>query len=603
MEKVSLYLKKLLALAFSSAIYSSLVVYLQPDLLIGFIVIGWAAFLLFAYLDFKITGEKPRFLFGMNNSDTFLNKKGGFWNLFKWIVNSLGFLYDLIVWAIWGVYLLFVLFVDYIMLLKTIVFWIIYAVIWFIRQLFPPFIFIFKMVMHYMVNWSWWIYQLAFRNMKVSVNNTFYFIALWGAIPALFIVFLFYAISQIAGIPELTAISAVFALIPLVWSFAEISTLRIEQREKEGYFTARYQFRNGFEAVKSVLFYLGLIIGLIVIEIVLNMVGWIPNLSMSLFGISLNLNMAISLVLVFLAVIIAFAGSILPTHIVYTPLNENEFGSHLAFLQVIGKKFLRYLFVWPSATLFGGFLLVIPIVVMLLAYTVTDSLKDVVLGVRIEKLQEKAAEKHALEAYPFEKQIEVVKMYQNVPLLAPVYFEKTIGATGRIRNLETEIENAKEQLEERKLEYNQDIREISARLEGVRSEGESSSVFNEVNQLTSRRLDLEETFLAWEKNQQECIAFMNFDLKGEKRVRAQMPVLYLFAGIFFAIFGGLVFAVFVAYIGNVFFELYAFREDDKPTKWCQTVAEIKEKDSNQPLLGFTLLVIIAVLVVIGYLVL
>ncbi len=176
MEKVTLYVKKILALLFSFAPLA-FAIYGEFDFTpFSFILFIAGSFLFFAFLNFKITDEKPKFLFGLTQSDAFLTKKGGFWNLFKWIVNSLGFLYDLIVWAIWGVYLLFMLIVDFILLIKFVVYWIIHAIIWFIRQLFPPFIFLFKMFVHYIINWSWWIYQVTFRNMRISVNKNFYFI-------------------------------------------------------------------------------------------------------------------------------------------------------------------------------------------------------------------------------------------------------------------------------------------------------------------------------------------------------------------------------------------------------------------------------------------
>jgi hypothetical protein len=114
--------------------------------------------------------------------------------------------------------------------------------------------------------------------------------------------------------------------------------------------------------------------------------------------------------------------------------------------------------------------------------------------------------------------------------------------------------------------------------------------------LTSERLDLEEEFFNWEVHQKECIATMKADLQELKRVRTQMPILYLFVGVMFALFGGLVVAVLVAYLGNLSYELYNMREDGTSTYWCQTIREIGEKNPNQPLLGFTLLAMIGGLV-------
>jgi hypothetical protein len=591
MEKVTLYIRKILALILAGTVFAAASRLAIFNSEFATILLAAGCFLLFAFLDFRITGEKPRFLFGLNQSDTFLNKKGGFWNLFKWIVNLFGLAYDLLTWSLWGVFLLFVLFADLLLLIKTIVYWIIHALIWLLRQLFPPFVFLFKMILHYLVNWAWWIYQAAFRNMKISVNLNFFIIALWGTVPALFIVFLFYAIGQIAGVPQLALISVVFAIIPLVWSYGEIAALRFEQRERENHTAVRAAYRNGFDAVRSVLFYLLVALVLVVTTIIMNLLGWIPNISMSLLGISLNINMAISLLLIFLTVIIFFSASILPTHILYKPEHDNNLASSLGFLRVIARRFLRYTFSSVPSALFGSLLLVIPLLVMLLAFNITEKVKDNILQVRIEKLSGNANAMESLDAYRTDIKVKRLQRYQEVPLMAPVYFEELRNGA-QLRSINDEIGQAGDQLEIRRAAFEKEVASINAEIERVKTlqvEGERSGG---IAMLSSERLDLEEEYFKWEAHQRECIATMKADLQEMKRVRTQMPVLYLFVGVMFALFGGLVVAVLVAYLGNLSYELYNMRENGTSTYWCQAIREIGEKSPNQPLLGFTLLAMI-----------
>ncbi len=591
MEKVSLYVKKILALILSSSVFYLAGLSGITPTKTHLILIAAVAFLLFAYLDFRISGEKPRFLFGMNQSDTHLNKKGGFWNLFKWILNLFGFLYDLAVWSVWGAYLVFVLLADFLLLIKTIFYWIIHAVIWFIRQLFPPFVFIFRMAMHYLVNWSWWIYKVTVKNVRITVNRNFYFIALWGTIPALFIIFLFFAMGQLVGIPQLVVLSSVFALIPLVWSYGEISAWRFEQREKDNYTSVRSSFRNGFDAVRSVLFYLIIVLIMIVLELILNLVGWIPNLSMSLLGISLNLNMAISVVLIILAVIISFAGSILPTHILYRPEHENDLTSSLAFLLVICKRCLRYFFSGFPAALFGSLLLVIPLIFLFLAFNLTDSVKNGIMDKRIEQLENRTFEE-PLDAYAAELTLERLDIYKNIPLQASDYFADLRNSANQVKEAESEINYSEKQIGIRKASFDSEIARLNNLIAKAKAVIGTDSVTEEIALYNAESLDLEESYQNWESVQKENISKRELDIREIKSKRSQMPILYLFAGILFAVFGGLVIAVFVAYIGNVYFELYDLREDDKPAYWCQTLTEFREKDPNQPLLGFTLLAII-----------
>lgn len=592
MEKVTLFVKEVLALLFSFSIIPLAVILWEPNTALLLLAGLPLAFLLFSVLNYKITGEKPKYLFGITQSDAHLTKKGGFWNLFKWIVNVLGFLYDLLVWIFWGVFLLFMLIVDIILFIKFVVYWIIHALIWFIRQLFPPFIFIFKMFMHYIINWFWWIYQVTFRNMKISVNKNFYFIALWGTIPALFIVFLFFAISQLVGIPELVAVSGIFALIPLVWSYGEIAALRYEDRSKEDYIKVKYAFRNGWDAVKSALFYLIIFLGLLILEIILNLMGWIPNLSMSFLGITLNLNMAISFMLVFLAVIVTFVDSILPTHILYHPEHENNLKSSLGLLKVIAQKFLRYIVAQVPMTFWAAVLLVIPIVVMALTFTLTENIKDNVLDAKIENLEVKSGTMDALDAHRTQLKIDRLKMYKEMPEKAPAHFGEISTSHSNVKEIKQDVVEAEELLISRAGKFEKDLAEINTAIELAKADTDNP---DQLSILSSDRLTLEEDYMSWEKQQKECIGFLQVDLKEQKGVRAQMPILYFFIGILFAVFGGIVLAVFFSYVGNVVFELYNMREDGKATYWCQTVTELKEKDGNQPLLGFTFLAIIAVL--------
>jgi len=611
MEKVTLYVKRILVLGLSFLVFvlaSLLINNNNPDAIsfvngnsgftfVDFVVLFFS-FLLFSYLSFRITGEKPRFLFGMNQSDSFLNEKGGFWNLFKWIVSLFGFMYDLLVWALWGVFQLFVVFAEVLLLIKEVLYWIIHALIWFIRQLFPPFIFMFKMFMHYVVNWIWWLYQVSVNNVKTSINSNFYFIALWGAVPALFIVFLFYAISQVVGIPGLTAISIVFALVPIVWSYGEIAALRYEQREGEEYPVVQSKFSNGFMAVRSVLFYLILIVIFLVAEIVLNLLGWIPNLSMSFLGITLNINMALSFLLVFLAVIISFAGGILPTYILHHPEHDNDLQSTLAFLKTLGNKFLRYIFIEPFNFLFGSILLIIPVLVMFAAFSLTEGIKDSVLEKRVDNLTENRINMSSIEDYRAGLKVERINMYREVPLMAPDYFRDLANSGTELQSIEGDILRLKDRMSTRKSQYDAEYAGLTSAINNVSQEPGGPAVSDQVERLTSERNQLQQDYVAWEASQEEKLVFAQEDMRELKRQRVQMPVLYFFMGVLFAVFGGIVFAVFIMYSGNVYYEIYALRVDGKPSKWVSTLNEMRRKDPKQPLLGFTFLVLVVTIIAV-----
>jgi H+/Cl- antiporter ClcA len=98
--------------------------------------------------------------------------------------------------------------------------------------------------------------------------------------------------------------------------------------------------------------------------------------------------------------------------------------------------------------------------------------------------------------------------------------------------------------------------------------------------------------MAWKTDRQLDIAKMKLKLKDEKGMIAQIPMVFLFTIIWLSLFVGIVLAVIMAYFGNVYYELYSFKEDGKPTYFRKIITDINNKDKNQPLLGFTLFAII-----------
>jgi len=85
---------------------------------------------------------------------------------------------------------------------------------------------------------------------------------------------------------------------------------------------------------------------------------------------------------------------------------------------------------------------------------------------------------------------------------------------------------------------------------------------------------------------------MKIDISDKKGFMYQLPLVFLLTIIWAAFFLGLILAFPISYFGNVYFELYNLKEDDKPTYFSQLLTEINSHNRNQPLLGFTLFVVI-----------
>ena len=107
---------------------------------------------------------------------------------------------------------------------------------------------------------------------------------------------------------------------------------------------------------------------------------------------------------------------------------------------------------------------------------------------------------------------------------------------------------------------------------------------------------MEEKARVYENFQQAEIGKLKSDIEYLDLKRKQFPILFFFGGLWLAIFGGMVLAFIIAYFGNVYHQVYIFRNDNEPSEWMKTIAQIKAKDSKQPLLGATLFIITGLLI-------
>lgn len=591
MDKTGLYIQKLIIffLVFILGIILSPLIkvyYLLPIL-----------FFTLAFLVSRITGQKPDFLFGLSESDEFINKKAGFWILFKWIIMLFGLVYELVAWTIFGVYLLFALILDFISLIKIIIYWIIHAILWFLKLFVPPIVFSFKMIIYYFFRWNWWIYKLSFRNLSKSLNRNFYYISLRGAVLMSFVILLFYGVGLLMGNPGIILLGAVFSVLPLVWSYGEISSLRLRNAEADSYSQVKIYFQSGFDAVRAVLGYFIIFLFLAFLEVLLNILGWIPNAGFSFMGLALNINTLASLILLFVFVVLIFAKLIMPPHVVYNKDFTSNFSNILVFIGVIGKRFLRYVFSGVSSAFFGIIILLIPALIVLLSVIITLNVKNSILDARIGMLSQRANVLEGLEKYKVSKEIDRMYYYKNFPQNVIDDFSGMKSMNSDIKNLKENIVLGEKEIASLNVEFTRSIDSLDNQISRTRNfsatDSTTMSILSQMEILKQSRL---ENFKKWKRDAELSIGKMKLELSDQKGLMIQLPIVFLFSLVWASFFLGLVLAFLVSYLGNVYFELYNFREDNNPTYFDQVISEIIHVDRNQPLLGFTLLAIIGLLV-------
>lgn len=586
MGEIYTYIKKLLALLVTLFAGFYLHRFLEYYFLVPLLLLTFSA------LVFQITNKKPPHLFDFKRTDQYYDK-GGLRDLLKLFITVFGVAYDIIIWAFWGVFLLFEVFTDILRLLKIISFWIVYAVLWLLKLFVPPIVIIFRLLIHYGVKWIWWIYQLAFKNMAPSVNRNYYFLALRGTIPAIFIAFVFYYFSLIIDLHGLAIVGLVLSVLPLAWSFGEIASVRSKNLQNEGFITIRNNFQNGIESVRSLLFYITFFVILFVVQLALNLTGWIPGSGISLLGVVINLNTFISILLILLLLIILFGILMIPTYRLYNYFRENTLSGSISFFSSVIKKGIQYILVLVPSAFFGILLLIIPTVLLVASFWLTYSLKNEVLDIRLNQLQEQQLEvDDELQAYEFGKNIEQIRYLKNLPhnLFQEMFNRNNLSY--KINNKNDDIRKEEEKLLRLEERTNNRLKALDDQI----AISESSANTEDAASLKEQKLLVNRTFNNQKADIETVISEYKIDLKYLQRKSQQIPVIFFLAGIWISLFGGMVLSFIIAYFGNVFYELYLFRNDGTPGYFKTIILHEKEQDGNQPLLGFSLLILVIIII-------
>ncbi len=395
------------------------------------------------------------------------------------------------------------------------------------------------------------------------------------------------------GNPGIFVLGAVFSVLPLVWSYGEISSLRFRKAEEDTFPQVKNNFRSGYDAVRAVLGYFIIFLFLALVEVLMNLLGWIPAAGFSFMGLALNINTLASLILLFVFVILVFAKLIMPPHVVY----NQDFISNLSgipvFIGVIGKRFLRYVFSGISSTFFGAVIALLPAIIVLLSVVITLNVKNSILDARISVLTQRSNFLTGLEKHKALREIERMHYFRNFPQNIITEFSGMKSMQEDIESMQENISMGEKEIARLSSEFSKGIdsldRVMNLLVNSSLTDSTSAYKYSEIEKLKNERTG---NFKNWKQNAELGISKLKVDVSDKKGMMIQLPIVFLLTLVWASFFLGLVLAFVVSYLGNVYFELYNFKEDQSPTYFRQVVSEIKSVDRNQPLLGFTLLLII-----------
>ncbi|MGD2035080.1 MAG: hypothetical protein PVF73_08495, partial [Bacteroidales bacterium] len=389
-------------------------------------------------------------------------------------------------------------------------------------------------------------------------------------------------------------IGFLLSLLPLTWSYGEIASLRARQMENDPYKKVKASFRNGIEAVRSILFYITLFVVFTLVQLGLNLLGWIPGSGVPLGSFVFNLNTFISLLLLFLCILIVMGVIVIPSYRIYVPFSESKLTHTWQLLGKIFKKLLQYIAVTVPSSVFSLVVTVIPLLIITGVTAFTLFLKTNVVEIKIENLKSKQTETpDPIAADAYQKQVEHLTDLQQFP--------RNIFQNMKHRaNLAAELLYAKEDVKTENEEYIESEENYEKRIGALENEIKLRQANNPADYtiagLKSEKELLEKQYGNYKKTKKTDIARLNSQISYLELKIKQIPVLFFIGGLWLVIFGGMVLSFAVSYLGNVYHRIYVFKDDGNKSYWTSAASQIRSANPKQPLLGGTLFLVTGLLI-------
>lgn len=585
MTKAYMYLRKIVALTITVTIFIILYRYNFP-IYISIPILT----LTFSIIVSKITGSSPKELFNFQRSEKFFNK-GGLRDLIRIPVVLFAFVQDVIVWAIWGIYQVFVLFTDTVYFIKELVFWILHAIIWFLKQLLPFWRIVYKMVLHYLIKWPWWIYKYAFRTIRKTYNWNILKISLTGTFITLFTFQAFYFLDVNFDMRGVVYIGVILALLPLSWVFGEISSIRGQKLMHVSYKDVKKRFRNGIESVRDILVFIALFVVLLLAEAGLDALGLIPNAGIIFLGITLNISFVINIMLLFLVVLIVFGTFVLPTYRLYNDFDQPNLKNIYKLFRHICRRSIQYVSGLIPATFFGAISSIPALIAVLIVLFLTIQGKDGLINIKIEKLyKEQAITTEQQNEYRIRKEISHLQYTKQFPLQILQEVEHRSLLEDELRGYKRDLEENEQVLQEHINSENTKLKVLS---DSIKKE-KQKQVLNvtRIEELEKKQSQTQSELNQFKQNKNIEISNNNIDIEFAHRKLKQLPWVFYLSGFFMVVASTLIFTIFFGYLGNFFYKSYLYRNDGTKAHWKTFISAEKEENKNQPLLSTTLNIIV-----------
>jgi len=360
--------------------------------------LGVVTTLLISLMPFSIMG----FLFARHRKEepsyliTFDRMKGlkNAWTLLLVLTAPLVFIYNVFVWTGYA-FVVFAQFISYILkkiyevlitpILKAIT-WLFNALLWvFINLFWIPVKMLGKSFYHYCILWLWDLYKTSFLSLKGTYNISRIRVAFIASFYALGIIGLAIYLAILTGYYPIGFIGVLVASLPLMKAYGTVTSMLHYNDDRE-------HSDHGSKVMRTVLNYVIVsIVSIVAIEVLL-LLSWIPDLGLVFLGFSINTNVFLSAIVILSLIVLFFAKSIFPNHLLYNDEATSMQESVTNYLYAIRDKGLQLMMSLIPGSLWTAFVLVIPVALIILSVSISDSFKIDTLTITANNIEEAIGE-------------------------------------------------------------------------------------------------------------------------------------------------------------------------------------------------------------------
>jgi hypothetical protein len=336
-------------------------------------LISLMPFSIMGFLFAKHRNEEPSYLIGFNRMDELNNA----WTLLLVITAPLVFIYNVFVWAGYA-FVVFAKFISY--LLRKIyefiiapilvaIRWLLNALLWlFINLFWIPIRILGKSFYHYFIIWIWDLYKTSFLSLHGTYNYGRLKVAFIAAFYALAIIGIGIYLAVFTNYAPIAIISFLVASLPLLKAYGTVTSMLHYNDDRD-------HSIHGIKVMKTALNYIiASIVAVLCIQLLL-MLSWIPDLGLIFLGISINTNVFLSAIVILSLIVLFFAQSVIPNHLLYSDESNSAQGSAKNYFSVIMDKGLQIIVSVVPGFIWTALALLVPLVLIFVSISSSDYFK------------------------------------------------------------------------------------------------------------------------------------------------------------------------------------------------------------------------------------